>query len=534
MRLRPGIHSLFPDSFDVGREFAIGTHDYERKLAQHLAQVETAPQSSQSGYLRNLANFYYFNLRFVEAEETYAKVKTGSTTEQADILRRRADMMRCANRLPEAKKLLEDTVKMLLEQSYQYTGEIANTYMLLGDLQAALNNWQDAEDSYAKVEKYVPSGYEVSDYLSRVGNLFYFQDKFEEAEIIFQKSLEARNKNDKIGHANDWRGLMRIYDRRGDIQPAAEFIKEHWAHCSQRCDRAHPDKAAAALLMARLSATENDAAAAGGFLWKAYKLYGLRYGIFGDDCFAVLEAAGSMSNVVANCNAFIEIKEYFKVGTKLISQGFDDLLDEGKVDQALGFLHSNIGNGATGSTDVAAEIEALNLETIIDLIRGMQEEAEQCSLRARTHAVSLWGENHAYVAEQNLRLGQIYMLIGKPSEAESMFAEAYKINSAVFGSNSKELKDTLNCLRQVYAQTNQLELAVRYGQQLMELESDQQQDVRYYRAAESLADVESMANKFTDAELHYRLASYGFVKQGTNDAVFRITDKLCALEWRRV
>src|SRR5262249_10100206 len=147
--------------------------------------------------------------------------------------------------------------------------------------------------------------------------------------------------------------------------------------------------AAAALLMAELSASRSNGSEAAGYLWKAYRLFALTFGLYEDDCWSVLQVAGAATKLTAPCEKWSTIAEYFPTEDVLISQEIDALLNKGDLTGALLLTAGKTPPANTSSpTSKASEIESLNTRATINLIQGRFEDAEKKLDAAHTKSSS--------------------------------------------------------------------------------------------------------------------------------------------------
>jgi len=309
----------------------------------------------------------------------------------------------CRGMVEEAKTIPQTPTKEQIEA-------VALSIPHIAESATALEKWLEGEDL-------IPS-------FGGLGNFYYGQGLYEQAEFWYQQCLEVTHRrlgNEHPDVATSLNNLALLYESQGRYGEAEPLYLQALGLYKRLLGDNHPNVATSLNNLANLYESEGNYAEAEPLYLQAIEL-----------CKRLL--GESDPNVATSLNnlAFL----YYSQGRYTEAEPlYLEALDLRK--RLLGDNHPDV---------------ASSLNNLAELYRsqGRYTEAEPLHLEALDLRKRLLGDNHPSVATSLNNLAGLYRSQGRYTEAEPLYIEALDLRKRLLGDNHPDVASSLNNLAQLY------------------------------------------------------------------------------------
>ena len=252
--------TLVPDSAEVAYNMAAvyqsqGRYDDAIKLLQDLLKKSDTSQADRNNraiFLERLGMIYREQENYTAAVDTFRKLLALGDDNARGGYQEIIDTYREAKQWPQATAAAKEAVqklpndrdlRMVLDAQLADTGEVDNAvsdvrsllkggpedrevYLRLGIIETRAKRWKDAEDAFAKAEQLSGKAEDKAYVWFLLGDTYQRQKKFEDADTVFRKVLNAIPQTDSQFAATlNYLGYMNA-DRGVKLDESLTFIKQ--------------------------------------------------------------------------------------------------------------------------------------------------------------------------------------------------------------------------------------------------------------------------------------------------------------------
>ncbi|KAF2260426.1 TPR-like protein [Lojkania enalia] len=348
---------------------------------------------------------------------------------------------------------------------------LGNLYCMQGKLAEAEKMYQRALEG--KEKAWGPDHTSTLSTVNNLGNLYKNQGKLAEAEKMYQRALEGKEKAwgpDHTSTLHTVNNLGLLYADQGKLAEAEKIYQRALEGYEKAWGPDHTSTLSTVNNLGNLYADQ-------GKLAEAEKMYQRalegKEKAWGPDHTSTLDTVNNLGNLYADQGKLVEAEKIYQRALEGYEKAWGpDHTSTLSTVNNLGNLYKNQGKLAEAEKMYQRALEgkekAWGPDHTSTLSTGKLAEAEKMYQRALEGYEKAWGPDHTSTLDTVNNLGLLYADQGKLAEAEKMYQRALEGKEKAWGPNHTSILDTVNNLGNLYADQGKLAEAEKMFQRALE------------------------------------------------------------------